>query len=78
MIDLKKELVGVLDPSVSFETNLETLRLLKQRGAKVEEVQATLESMFQEAHEACVQERIADLLDCVVGWCAPQYAVWRE
>jgi hypothetical protein len=77
-IDLKNELMGVLDPAVPFEANWRTLCSLKQRGVKAEAAQAALESMFQEAEEESTQERIAELLDCVVGWCAPEYAVWKE
>lgn len=77
-MDLRKELVGVLDAAVPFETNWRTLCSLKQRGVKAEDVQSALETMYQETAEESVQERIADLLDCVVGWCAPQYAVWKE
>jgi hypothetical protein len=77
-LDLKHELRGALDPQVPFETNLQTLRSLKERGAKAEDVQAVLETMFQEAAEERIQDHIADLLDCVVGWCAPQYALWKE
>lgn len=78
MKDLRKELVGVLDLAVPFETSWQILCSLKQRGAKADDVQSALEAMYQESAEESAQERIADLLDRVVGWCAPQYAVWKD
>ena len=77
-MDLRNELMRVLDPTVPFEANWQTLCSLKERGIKAEEVQVILESMFQETPDERAQERIADLLDCVVGWCAPQHAIWKE
>ena len=76
--DLRNELNGVFDPAIAFQVNWQTLCSLKDRGAKAEEVQSTLEAMFEETDDECAKERIADLLDCVVGWCAPPYAVWKD
>jgi hypothetical protein len=77
-MNIRNELVSVFDPEISFDANLQTLRSLKQRGYRADEVQATLESMFQETSDERAQATIADLLDCVVGWCAPHYAVWTD
>lgn len=77
-IDVKRELIGVLDPNVPFDVNWRTLCSFKDRGVTAEEAQGTLESMFQATNDERIQERIAELLDCVVGWCSPQFLVWRK
>ena len=74
--DVRKELVGALDVNVPFSVSWETLRSLKDQGATAEEVYTVLESMYEAAHNARVRSGIADLMDCVVGFCTPEYRIW--
>lgn len=77
-LNLRQELAGVLDPAANFDDNWQKLCLLKEQGAEAVDVQATLEAMYQEATDERVQEGIAELLDCVVGFCTPEHAVWQQ
>lgn len=74
--DVRKELARALDANVPFSVNWELLRSLKDRGATAEEVYAVLESMYLAAQDERIQDGIADLMDCVVGFCTPEYRIW--
>lgn len=74
--DVRKELASALDANVPFSVNWELLRSLKDRGATAEEVYAVLESMSEAAQDERVQDGIADLMDCVAGFCTPEFRIW--
>jgi len=50
-IDLRNELRRVLNAAVPFETNWRILRSLRERGIEADDVQSTLESMYQETND---------------------------
>lgn len=77
-LDIRRELLGVLSPAASFDDNWRKLCWLKEQGVDAADVQRTLEAMYQETGDERVQEGIAELLDCVVGFCTPEYAVWPK
>lgn len=75
-LDVRKALLGALDPNIPFSVNFETLRSLKNEGATAEEVYSVLQSMHEEAPNDRVREGVADLMDCVSGFCTPEYRIW--
>ena len=51
---------------------------LRDLGAEKEVIFQSLTQYYDTLKEGISRDYIADVLDFVVGWCAPQYEIWRK
>lgn len=48
----------------------------RDRGGTNEQASQVLERLREEASTEAEEDRVLDMLDVVVGWCAPHAKVW--
>jgi hypothetical protein len=74
--ELKKELEAAIRSDKSLEEIVTMLRGYKQQGVTREEVYSFLESLHGEEKDESIDDKVLEVADFVVGFCAPHLNVW--
>lgn len=56
----------------------EYLLILRELGVGAEQVYQPLYDYYKQLEDGMIRDCVADLLDFVVGWCSPQWVIWKN
>lgn len=54
------------------------LTVLYAMGQNQEQVYQSLVDYYNQLKDGIIQDCVADLLDFAVGWCSPQWYIWKN
>lgn len=63
---------------VEMRKGYKYLTRLHDLGAEKESVYQVLEEYHSSLEDSLSRDYIADILDCIVGWCSPQHWIWNR
>lgn len=75
-MDLAQELKLLIQSEVDLGKIVEKLREDKNAGVSQEDVMAILRGLRNDSKNAHEEDRILEVMDCVVGFCSPHNQIW--